>query len=201
MSSANLVHLGDLRLTIALAGAVLAWLMAAHAYRLGCWWGIAFGGVIGAVSISKVLYMGWGIENSAVAFKAISGHAAGSAAVFPILLYLLATGWGHTTQNWAAMGGGLLSAGIAVALVQNNEHAASEAMGGWCIGVMASGTTWKKLRQTAIRPSSCEFGAALAFTTAVAIATCMHFVPVGWLLIKVARALSGAQRLHAWIPD
>jgi hypothetical protein len=196
MSPVHLIHLGDLHLTVSLAGAVFAWLMIARSYRLACWWCVLFCCSVSTVAASKILYLAWGIRIDAVDFKAASGHAAGAAAVWPIVLYLLASGLGRTRRDMAFSTGVFVSIVVAAVLVTNGEHTASEAIAGWCFGMMASGMAWSKMRGTIIRPSFQLFGAAFAST--VIIATCMQWAPMGWWMIKIARMVSGEQRTHAW---
>ncbi len=196
MGSSYLIHLGDLRFTAALAGAVTVWLLAARSCRPACWWCVEYGAAMSAVTISKILYLGWGLQISALHFKAASGHAAGTAAVLPVVFYLLAIPFGRNNANFALAAGWIVSIAVALALVMQGEHTPSEAFAGWCLGVMASAATWLKLRQTEIAPSRSGMGAA--FVLMALIATCLHTVPVGRWMNKTALVLSGEQRTHAW---
>lgn len=196
MDSLQLIHLGDLRLTAALAGGVTVWLLSARCYRQACRWCVGYGAVVGTVAVSKIIYLAWGLQFHSLHFKAASGHAAGTAAVFPIVLYLLTMLLGRSNANFALAGGWIISATIAIALVAHREHTASEAFAGWCLGSMASATTWLNLRHTMISPSRRGIGAAIALMAV--IATCLQTVPVGQWMNKTALALSGEQRTHAW---
>jgi hypothetical protein len=196
MHWAYLIYLGDLRFTVSLAGAVSAWLLAAHAYRLAAYWCIAVGGAFIAVAASKIMYLGWGVQFSLVDFKAASGHAAGAAAVLPVVLYVLARGYGRTEEYIALTVGWLLSIAVACALVVNHDHSTSEALAGWSAGAVASACTWVKMRGAIAPASTRALGAALA--TAIMLAACMQVVPVGWWMIKTTLVLSGAQRVHGW---
>jgi len=196
MYQSYLISLGDLRLTAALAGAVVVWLVAARAYRAACWWCVAYGGALGAVAASKILYLGWGLQIAAVQFKAASGHAAGTAAVLPIVLYLLAMPIVRSKANFALAAGWMISAAVAFALVAHDEHSSSEALAGWCLGMLASAVSWSRMRRKLILPSRGGVGAALAMMTV--IASGMQVVPVGPLMSKTALALSGEHRTHAW---
>ena len=196
MDSAIVMYLGDVRLTIALAGGVTVWLLAAHAFRLACYWCIAVGSVFGAVAASKIIYMGWGLQLTSVEFKAVSGHAAGAAAVLPIVLSVLATSDKRHNGSIALLAGWVLGVAVAFALVNNGEHTPAEAFAGWCIGALASGSTSKKLCATQIHPSTLRIGAVLV--TTILLAACMQAVPLGWWMIKAALALSGQHRIHTW---
>jgi len=196
MHSADLIYLGDLRLTVGLACAVSAWLLAAHAYRLAAFWCLYAGGAFIAVAASKIIYMGWGLQSTIIEFKAASGHAAGAAAVLPVVFYLVAQSYGRKKDYICLLGGWLLSIAVAAALVLNDEHSASEAIAGWSLGALASACSYMKMRGTNIIASRYGFSAALA--TTFLIAACMQAAPVGWWMIKTALVLSGAQRVHAW---
>jgi hypothetical protein len=196
MHSAYLIYLGDLRFTVALAGAAIAWLIVARAYRLAAYWFIAAGGALMIVATSKIIYLGWGVHFAPIDFKAASGHAAGAAAVLPIVLYLVASCYGRTEEHVALFGGWLISIAVACALVMNDEHSASEALAGWSVGALASACTWLKMREANIPVSIEGVGAALA--TTILLSACMQVVPLGWWMIKTTLLLSGAQRVHGW---
>jgi hypothetical protein len=196
MHSAYLIYLGDLRLTVSLAGAVSAWLLVAHGHRLAAYWCIAVGGAFIAVAASKIMYLGWGVQFSTLDFKAASGHAAGAAAVLPVVLYTMARCYGRIEEYIALTAGWLLSIAVACALVVNDEHSTSEALAGWSAGAVASACTWIKMRGAITTASRRAAGAALA--TTILLAACMQVVPVGWWMIKTTLVLSGAQRVHGW---
>ena len=196
MNASYLIHLGDLRLTAALAGAVTVWLLAARCYRSACWWSVSYGGAVGAVAASKILYLGWGVQITAFHFKAASGHAAGTASVLPILFYLLALPLGRHSANGGLVAGWMISVAVALTLVAHGEHTLSEALAGCCLGMMASLLTWLNLPHTIIQPSRRGMAASLALMAVIAI--CLDAVPVGRWMNKTALALSGEQRIHAW---
>lgn len=192
----HLIHLGDLGISVALASAISIWLLVARAYSSACRWCVTYGSVMGTVAISKIGYVGWGLQISALEFKALSGHAAAAATTLPIAFYLAAECLGKRRQALALLAGWLISIGIVLALVRYCEHTPSEAMGGWCLGLMASRCMWINLRRTLIRSSWPAAAGALAM--AMAAAGCMHAIPVNRWMIEIALSLSGAQRPHPW---
>jgi hypothetical protein len=196
MQSAYLIYLGDLRFTVALAGAVTAWLLVGRAYRLAAYWFLAAGSAFMIVAASKIIYLGWGVQFTLIEFKAASDHASGAAAVLPVVLYLVADCHGRIKGYIALFGGWLLSIAVACALVMNDEHSASEAFAGWSAGALASTCSWIKMRAAVIPASTRGVGAALATTILITIS--MQVVPVGWWMIKTTLLLSGAQRVHGW---
>jgi hypothetical protein len=196
MDSASLIHLGDIKLTMALAGAVTTWLVVARAYRSAVLWCIAIAVAFGAVAASKIVYMGWGLQSTVLDFQAVSGHATGAAAVLPMILYLMAGFHRRSLQTAALLTGLFISGMVAVSLVRHDEHTASEALAGWCIGTCASLTTWTQLRHDRIELPLQDIGAALVVMGMIAI--CVQKIPVSWWLAKAALILSGAPYLHRW---
>ena len=196
MDSASLMHLGDVRLTMALGGAVTVWLVIARAYKTALWWGIAVAATFGVVATSKIVYLAWGLQSTFFDFKAASGHAAGAAAALPVSLHLIAGSHRRGLQNSAFLAGALISGAVAFLLVHHGEHTVSEAIAGWCIGASASISTWIKLRGMRLHHSPEAASAAFMFT--IVIATCVQTMPVGWWLVRTALMLSGAAHLHRW---
>lgn len=183
------IHFGDVRFTIALVGAVWIFLIAQHAVKLAYFWAVAAAAVFGIVAVSKILHLAWGLEVHSVAFKALSGHAAGAALAPPVALYLIAGRIGRRYQYAAFIIGWLIGTTTAYALVVYDEHTASEALAGWLLGVLGSGAMAIKLHRTF--PSYSLHGLGLAVCAMVTIATLMHAAPVGWWLLKAAQTLPG----------
>lgn len=196
MHQSFLIYLGDLRVTTALAGAAAGWLMTGRHYRTAGWWCLSYCSVVATVAASKIIYLGWGLQIPAIHFKAASGHAAGTASVLPIVLYLLAAPLIRGKENIALGVGWCVSAAVVFSLVAYGEHTPSEALAGWCLGMVASTTTWWRIRRTVIQPSFKGFAAALALIAV--IANGVQLVPVGRWMTKTALTLSGEQRTHPW---
>lgn len=216
----RLLHLGDLELTLPLAAAAGAWLLAARAWRAAGAWALLYGGAIALVGGSKIAYLAWGTDIAILGFKAFSGHATGVTAVYPVLGYLLCRpvgpGWGL-----AAAGAGLaLGAVVAVALVWQDEHAVAEAASGWLLGACASIGTLYQAEHAARHRAAAPAGRRLEAGTAgqagwrgglvgpasalcaiavfLASASLMQSAHVGYWMIKVALALSGNARPYSW---
>lgn len=178
----SILHVGDIELTVALAAAIGAWLAAARAWRMALWWGLLFTVGIGLVSVNKVAFLAWGLTCHMLNFKAISGHASGVTAVFPVLFYLLLNQRGAHAQM-AGVGAGLsLGALMALLLVAGHAHSAAEALAGWITGAAISlgtirlGGTRQPLRA---RPyclpcSMLVFAAAVGFMHALPHNSLMH---------------------------
>jgi hypothetical protein len=190
MTWTSLLHLGDIELTLALAAAIGAWLVAARAWRMALWWGLLFPLGIGLVAASKVAYMAWGSPLHGLDFKAISGHATGVTAVFPTLCYVLLRHRGPRAQLAGLAAGLALGALMGVLLVAEDEHSVAEALAGWITGAAVSLGTIRMAgalpRPRARLPGF--LGAMLVFASAGWL---MQAVPHGYLMARTARLMSG----------
>lgn len=183
----ELVHIGDLPLTLAAAAAVTTWLVAGRAWRLALLWSLLFALGIGVVATTKVAFLAWGTPLPGSDFKAVSGHAAGVTAVLPTLLFLLLQRAPHLRPVGVAIG---LAAGalMGVLLVVQGYHSVIEVIAGWAIGAAVSlGGIW--LASSMPRPPAY----ALWCSGAVFAATIftMHSFPFGYVMHRAALALSG----------
>ena len=134
MSWYQLFHLGDPMLTLPAGSAIAAWLLAARAWRAAFGWMLVFGLALGLVAASKIAFMGWATGLPALAFKAVSGHATGFAAVFPTLCYLMVPARAARARALVAGTALALAAVVAAALVLAGEHTPAETVAGWLIG-------------------------------------------------------------------
>lgn len=192
----QLLHLGDLELTMPLAAAGGAWLLAARAWRAAAAWTVLYGGTIALVGGSKIAYLGWGTDIALLGFKAFSGHAAGVAAVYPVLGYLLCRPAGRGLALAAAGAGLVLGLAVAVVLVRQGEHTVAEAAAGWLLGAAASTGT---VHQADTRGSGTGLAsAASALAVFVVAAALMQSAHVGYWMIRLALALSGNAQPFSW---
>jgi hypothetical protein len=143
----QLFHLGDLEYSLPLAAAVLTWLLAARAWRAAVAWAVLYAGALGLVGASKIAYLGWGLDIAALGFKAVSGHATGVTAVYPLAAYLLCRVVGRGLARAGACAGLGLGAVVTVGLVILGEHTVAEAASGWLLGACASIATLYQLEQ------------------------------------------------------
>ncbi len=87
---------------------------------------------------SKLAFLGWGIGIRSIDFTGFSGHAMRSAAIFPVLFFLLVA-WLHTgSRSLAAFFGLLLATLIAGSRIMVHAHSFSEALSGLLLGTMTS---------------------------------------------------------------
>jgi hypothetical protein len=197
MTWAPFVQLGDIKLTLALAVAISAWLLTTRAWRMAFWWSVLFGLGIGLVTASKVAFMAWGMSLHEVEFKAISGHATGVTAVFPTLLYLLLRPGGARAQVGGLVTGLVLGGLMVVLLVAENEHSIAEALVGWFTGAsMSLGTVYMARGQPVSR--RLPLGALYAMLVFASAAWVMHEVPYGYLMARTAVLISGNSASVQW---
>jgi hypothetical protein len=192
----QLLHLGDLSLTVPTGGAIAAWLLAGRAWRAAAGWVVMFGLALGLVAASKIAFLGWAAGVPALDFKAVSGHATGFAAVFPTLCYLLAPGRPRRTRAIGAAAALALAAVVTAALVHAGEHTLAEAVAGWLIGTGVFLCTAHLAGDLPAPPAGCAIAcAALAF---LAAAWLLRAAPLNWWMIKVALVLSGNPAPTPW---
>ncbi len=183
----ELVHIGDLPLTLAAAAAVTVSLLLARARRPALLWSLLFALGIGLVATTKVAFLAWGAGLPGTGFKAASGHAAGLTAVLPTLLFLLLQRTPRLQRAGVAAG---LAAGalMGLLLVAQGFHSVAEVIAGWAIGAAVSlGGIWL-LRPMPRPPGYAWWCAGAVFAATVYT---MHSFPFGYVMHRVALAVSG----------
>ena len=188
-----LIELGDIALTLPAAAAIATVLLVSGARRLALWWTLCFTFGIGLVAASKVLFLGWGGGIPGLGFKALSGHAAGAGAIFPILLHLLLQRAPPALRRAGVAAGAGLGLLVTACLVLLCHHSRSEALAGCALGILASlAAIGAGGKLPPLRPVSSALSFALVFGAGVWL---MNSAPLGWWMIKAARLLSGNERL------
>jgi hypothetical protein len=184
----ELVHIGDIPLTLAAAAAVTMWLAAGRAWRVALLWSLLFAFGIGLVATTKVAFLAWGTPLPGSDFKAASGHAAGVTAVLPTLLYLLLRRRASPLQGAGVAAGLAAGALMGVLLVVQGEHSIVEVVAGWAIGAAISlGGIWL-VSSTPRAPAYALWCSTLVFAATVYT---MHSFPFGYVMHRAARVLSG----------
>lgn len=184
----ELVHIGDLPLTLAAAAAVAMWLLAGRRWRLALLWSFLFALGIGLVVTTKVAFIAWGSPLPGSDFKAVSGHAAGLTAVLPTLLYLLLQ-QRSPRLRFAGVAAGLTAGALmGVLLVEQGHHSATEVIAGWAIGAAVSlGGIWLSSSMPRA-PGYAFWCSAAAFAATVYT---MHSFPFGYVMHRAAHVLTG----------
>ncbi|NHZ96264.1 membrane-associated phospholipid phosphatase [Massilia sp. CCM 8734] len=189
-----LLHLGDPRVTMPLGAALLAWMLAARAWRLALWWGLLLGAGLGLVAVSKIVFLGWGGGVPLLGYKALSGHAAGASAVFPMLFWMLALGRADGWRERAlrlGLGVGALTGAL---LVADHQHSVAEALAGCLLGAAIS---LGSIRLGAAGVSALSLKGLLPATGALlAAAWLMKWAHLGYWMIRAARLLSGNTQVY-----
>lgn len=196
MSWSSLYHLGDLSLTLPMVGAIMAWLLAARAWRAVLAWGMAFSLALTLVAATKIAFLGWDTGLPALRYQALSGHATGFTVVFPAACHLLAQRHGRMARAIADAFALALGAVVAAALVHAGEHSPAEAGAGWAIGAGAFVLGARLAGAVPTAPLGRAATAAL-FAFAAGVWT-IGSLPIGYWMIKLALALSGNHAPYSW---
>lgn len=149
----ELTRLGGIVVTAPVAIAIAAWLVLARTTRLALWWCALFCGGMALVVVSKLLFLGWGIGFRSLDFTGFSGHAMRSAAVYPVLFYLIFL---RATPAWRGVGvalGSTLALAIGVSRLVIHAHSNSEVVAGWLLGGAVSWAFIASLRRVPIQAS------------------------------------------------
>ncbi|HEL3818005.1 TPA: phosphatase PAP2 family protein [Stenotrophomonas maltophilia] len=132
----SLSALGDSRALFPLATVLALFLPTSHRHLL--WrWAVAITVVAATTLASKIAFMGWGFGLEHLDFTGISGHAAMSSVLYPVALWLLASGRSRHLRAWAGVGAGLAVA-IGCSRLPLRAHSPSEIIIGLSLGLAAS---------------------------------------------------------------
>ena len=181
--------LGDSRVLLpaALTLIVIGW---HHDSRWHLRWATALCISGALVLASKLAFLGWGIGSARLDFTGISGHAAISASVWPMLLAVCLP---RQVARWAALAGLLLAAAIAYSRLPLNAHSWSEVVSGWLLGSLAAAWTLRRLGPDA--PARPVWLAAALIAGAVLPVAFPH-ATTHEAVVRLATALSGAKKAY-----
>jgi hypothetical protein len=207
-----LLHLGDPRATMPLGAALLASMLAARAWRMALCWALLLGTGLALVALSKIVFLGWGGGLPLLGFKALSGHATGASAVYPMLFWMLARGradagaaparrlgldlgFGPAPGPGFGFGLGLgIGAVVGALLLVYQQHSLAEALAGCLLGA-AIGLGSIRLGAAGMPALSWQ-GLLVATLTLCAAAWLMQWAPLGYWMIRAARLLSGNTEVY-----
>ena len=139
-------------------------------------------------TISKCLFLGWGIGSATLDFTGVSGHALLASAILPLLMRGLP--W-QAIQRWhvgAALGAALALA-VGVSRVVVGAHSVSEVVAAWILGALVSGPTVRELRDVTLSHGASKLAPLillLALHTPAAT-----YLPSHSLEVRLALWLSG----------
>lgn len=134
----DVTHFGDLSITSLIALAIAGWLFVEDEKRLALWWGILFSAGLGIVVATKMAFIGWGIGIRALDFTGFSGHAMRTAAVMPVLLYLIFQRTRFSLRMAGVAAGLLFAAVVGISRLAVHMHSVSEVVAGWLLGALVS---------------------------------------------------------------
>lgn len=135
---AQLVDIGHTAVMVPVAAAIAAWLVAGRTWQLALCWCLLFTVGLSIVALSKIAFLGWETGIPTLGFKALSGHAFRSAAVMPVLCFVVLQ---LAPMSWRAAGvvaGIAVSAGLGVLLVRFDFHTVSEVVPSLALGLGVS---------------------------------------------------------------
>lgn len=190
------IDIGHTAVMVPAAGAVAVWLASARAWKQALWWCLIFAAGLGLVALSKIGFLGWGLELPAIGFKALSGHAWRATAVVPVLFFVVLQG---APARWRIAGvalGILLSMGIGALLVVFRFHTVSEVVASAMLGLSA-GSVFMRLATTLPAPRVSGW-AAPASLLAFAVICGLKPSQVSHRLVDVALFLSGRDQPYRW---
>ncbi len=182
----TLSALGDSRWLLPMALVLLFTLPRADA-RLKWRWLLAIAVTAGITLASKLAFMGWGIGIKSMHFTGVSGHAAMSSVIYPVVGALLA-GPGKRARAIGLAIGVLLATAIAWSRIPLHAHSLSEVISGLMLGLGCS--TWA-VRTTSFidrPPPIVTVGAAFAGMILPLTLPDLH---THQLVIALAKSISG----------
>ena len=134
----DISNYGDVTITSLVAAAIAAWLFIEDDKRLALWWSLLFAAGMGIVVATKMAFIGWGIGIRSIDFTGFSGHAMRSAAVLPVLFYLILQRTRFSMRSGGVLLGFVCAAAIGVSRIVLHTHSTSEVLAGLLLGAAVS---------------------------------------------------------------
>ncbi len=126
------------------------------------YWIVAFGLAGLTVSISKILFLGFGIGSARFNFTGFSGHSAMSATLWPVMLWLISGRWSAMWRIAAIGVGYLIPLMVGFSRLVIHAHSKSEVVTGLLLGFTLSTAFLISQRSTSLKGFSWpQVGAAL----------------------------------------
>ena len=193
----HIVDIGHTAVMVPVAGAIAAWLLSTRQAKLAIYWCALFTAGLGLVALSKIAFLGWGMEIPALGFKALSGHAWRATAVLPVLFFVLLQ---RAPAPWARGGallGVALGMGLGSLLIVFEFHTRSEVVASVILGIAASATFIRFASgATPPRPSLWTIPVSLVTFVMIWGAEPSSVTP---RLVDVALYLSGRDYPYRWL--
>ncbi|MCG7388520.1 phosphatase PAP2 family protein [Pantoea sp. ACRSB] len=148
----TLTYFGDSMLLIPTAVIIALILPWKSDNRRTVWyWLLAFGLAGLLVSLSKILFLGFGIGSARFNFTGFSGHSAMSATLWPVMLWLVSGRWPALLRLLAIGVGYLIPLMVGFSRLVMHAHSASEVATGLLLGFTLSSTFLLSQRRTALK--------------------------------------------------
>lgn len=148
----TLTYFGDSMLLIPTAVIIALILLWKSDNRRTVWyWLLAFGLAGLLVSLSKILFLGFGIGSARFNFTGFSGHSAMSATLWPVMLWLLSGRWSSLWRGFAIGIGYLIPLLVGLSRLVIHAHSTSEVATGLLLGFTLSSAFLLSQRRTALK--------------------------------------------------
>lgn len=152
MSWRTLTYFGDSMLLIPTAviiALVLPW--KSDNRRTVWYWLLAFGLAGLLVSISKIMFLGFGIGSARYNFTGFSGHSAMSATLWPVMMWLISGRWPTFCRALTIGIGYLIPLMVGLSRLVIHAHSVSEVLAGLMLGFTLSSAFLLSQRRTALK--------------------------------------------------
>ncbi|MBW1214783.1 phosphatase PAP2 family protein [Pantoea allii] len=148
----TLTYFGDSMLLIPTAVIIALILPWKSDNRRTVWyWIMAFGLAGLVVSVSKILFLGFGIGSARFNFTGFSGHSAMSATLWPVMLWLISGRWSSRWRVFAIGVGYVIPLMVGLSRLVIHAHSISEVLTGLLLGFTLSTAFLLSQRQTALK--------------------------------------------------
>ncbi|MDF7648791.1 phosphatase PAP2 family protein [Pantoea sp. Acro-805] len=152
MSWITLTYFGDSMLLIPTAVIIALVLPWKSDNRHTVWyWLLAFGLAGLFVSISKILFLGFGIGSARFNFTGFSGHSAMSATLWPVMMWLVSGRFPAFWRNLTIGIGYLIPMMVGLSRLVIHAHSVSEVIAGLMLGFTLSSAFLVTQRRTALK--------------------------------------------------
>lgn len=163
MSWKTLTYFGDSMLLIPTAVIIALVLPWKSDNRQTVWyWVLAFGLAGLVVSVSKILFLGFGIGSARFNFTGFSGHSAMSATLWPVMMWLISGRWSRRWRLFTIGIGYLIPLMVGLSRLVIHAHSKSEVLAGLMLGFTLSTAFLLTQRRTSLKGFSLpQIGVAL----------------------------------------
>lgn len=152
MSWKTLTYFGDSMLLIPTAVIIALVLPWKSDNRQTVWyWLLAFGLAGLIVSVSKILFLGFGIGSARFNFTGFSGHSAMSATLWPVMMWLISGRWSPRWRIVTIGIGYVIPLMVGFSRLVIHAHSKSEVLAGLMLGFTLSTAFLLTQRRTALK--------------------------------------------------